>query len=80
MRVSLVRRSSHDANVFVNALSSLVPVLQDAGEFENKRGRQQQNWMWKMLHEELFTQFETHPRVRELLPRIEAQVRTRTTA
>lgn len=60
---------------FSSPLIASSHLAQAKGEFHTKRGRQQRNWMWKLLREELLARFEAHPRVRELLPPLEEKVR-----
>lgn len=47
---------------------------QKSGDWERKRVSQRRSWLWKMLNEELAEHFIRHPRIRPLLPRLEADV------
>ena len=50
-------------------------VLDASGKLAQKRRDQQVDWTWSMVREHLLNQLEGHPRVRELTPALEAQVR-----
>jgi len=39
------------------------------------RGQQRQSWMWKLLQEELIQRFTKNPKVQEMLPEMESQVK-----
>jgi LAO/AO transport system kinase len=51
-------------------------VLSDAGEFAEKRRRQQVDWTWTMVHDQLLARLSANPAVKALRPAIEHQVRT----
>ena len=50
-------------------------TLTDAGELEEKRRRQQVEWTWQMVRDQLWTSVRTNVAVRELVPELERQVR-----
>ena len=50
-------------------------VLTEAGLFEENRRRQQVDWTWTMVHDQLLRRLETSPRVREIRKDVEAGVR-----
>jgi LAO/AO transport system kinase len=50
-------------------------TLRDAGELEEKRRRQQVDWTWSMVREQLWTAVRSHPSVREQVSELERQVR-----
>jgi LAO/AO transport system kinase len=49
-------------------------VMQETGEFQEKRRRQRIGWMWSMLENRLIDSLRTHPRVVDLLPAVEHDV------
>ncbi len=49
--------------------------LEAAGHWAARRRAQQVRWMWSMVEDRLETAFRAHPRVRTLLPELEAAVR-----
>lgn len=48
--------------------------LEASGELATRRRRQQKQWMWSLVEDELLATFRHHPRVRALLGDLEAQV------
>lgn len=56
------------------ALQDFRKVSEESGEFERRRVAQRRSWLWKMLNEELAEHFIRHPRIKPLLPRMEADV------
>ncbi|NLV78302.1 MAG: methylmalonyl Co-A mutase-associated GTPase MeaB [Rhodococcus sp.] len=50
-------------------------VLGEAGRFEENRRRQQVDWMWTMVHDQLLRRLETNPAVRRIREDTEAAVR-----
>ena len=50
-------------------------VLTEAGMFDENRRRQQVDWTWTMVHDQLLRRLETSPRVREIRKDVEAGVR-----
>ena len=50
-------------------------LMTESGEFEEKRRKQQVNWMWSMLTDRLMTALRENPAVADRLPTIEADVR-----
>ncbi|WP_226436921.1 methylmalonyl Co-A mutase-associated GTPase MeaB [Rhodococcus yananensis] len=50
-------------------------VLGEAGQFEENRRRQQVDWMWTMVHDQLLRRLETNPAVRRIREDTEAAVR-----
>ena len=53
-------------------------VLTDAGEFDEKRRRQQIDWTWTMVHDQLLRRLADHPAVNAIRGEVEAQVRAGT--
>ncbi len=49
-------------------------VLSAAGEFSARRERQQRDWMWSLVEDQLLTAFRHHPRVSALLSQCEQAV------
>ena len=49
-------------------------ALESSGELAVRRREQQVRWTWAMVQDRLLTSLRTHPAVRELAPRLEAQV------
>ncbi len=50
-------------------------VLEESGELAEKRSRQQLDWTWSMVRDQLLAELSEHPMVRDLVPDIERQVR-----
>ncbi|MFI6865918.1 methylmalonyl Co-A mutase-associated GTPase MeaB [Nocardia sp. NPDC050406] len=50
-------------------------VLTEAGEFAEKRRRQQVDWTWNMVHDQLLRRLTDNPSVKSLRARVEQQVR-----
>lgn len=50
-------------------------ALTGSGELADKRRRQQVDWTWSMVRETLLHHLETAPKVREVVPELERQVR-----
>jgi len=50
-------------------------ALVDAGELAERRRRQQVEWTWAMVRDQLLTRLREHPRVRSLTAELERQVR-----
>ena len=50
-------------------------ALLNAGAFEEKRQRQEIDWMWAMVEHQLLRRHREDPRVRERIPSIEQAVR-----
>ncbi|WP_244467539.1 methylmalonyl Co-A mutase-associated GTPase MeaB [Nocardia vulneris] len=50
-------------------------VLTDAGEFDEKRRRQQIDWTWTMVHDQLLRRLADNPHVKAIRTDIESQVR-----
>lgn len=53
-------------------------VLTEAGEFAEKRRRQQVDWTWTMVHDQLLRRLADNPRVKSIRGEVEAQVRAGT--
>ncbi|MBT0568078.1 methylmalonyl Co-A mutase-associated GTPase MeaB [Williamsia sp. CHRR-6] len=51
-------------------------VLAEAGQFTERRSRQQVDWMWTMVAEALRQRLDTHPQVRAARSDLETRVRT----
>ncbi|MFC9997416.1 methylmalonyl Co-A mutase-associated GTPase MeaB [Nocardia sp. NPDC127526] len=50
-------------------------VLTEAGEFAEKRRRQQIDWTWTMVHDNLLRRLTDNPAVKALRPQVEKQIR-----
>ncbi|WP_378742326.1 methylmalonyl Co-A mutase-associated GTPase MeaB [Nocardia brasiliensis] len=50
-------------------------VLTDAGEFDEKRRRQQIDWTWTMVHDQLLRRLADNPAVKAIRAQVEKQVR-----
>ncbi|MFJ5992026.1 methylmalonyl Co-A mutase-associated GTPase MeaB [Lentzea sp. NPDC092896] len=50
-------------------------ILEDAGELDERRRRQQVEWTWMMVHDELWRQVRESTAVRSLAPSLEEKVR-----
>jgi GTPase len=50
-------------------------ALDEAGELDTRRRRQQVDWTWSMVHDQLLSQLHGSPAVRALVPELERQVR-----
>ncbi|MEU1993487.1 MULTISPECIES: methylmalonyl Co-A mutase-associated GTPase MeaB [Nocardia] len=50
-------------------------VLTDAGEFAEKRRRQQVDWTWTMVHDQLLRRLADNPEVKAIRTQVEKQVR-----
>lgn len=50
-------------------------VLTEAGEFAEKRRRQQVDWTWTMVHDQLLRRLVDNPNVKSIRGEVEAQVR-----
>ncbi|MGQ4601187.1 methylmalonyl Co-A mutase-associated GTPase MeaB [Nocardia sp. R6R-6] len=50
-------------------------VLTEAGEFEEKRRRQQVDWTWTMVHDQLLRRLADNPDVKAIRAQVEKQVR-----
>jgi LAO/AO transport system kinase len=50
-------------------------VLTEAGEFEEKRRRQQIDWTWTMVHDQLLRRLKDNPDVKAIRKSVEQQVR-----
>jgi LAO/AO transport system kinase len=50
-------------------------ALEERGDLAAKRARQQVDWMWAMVRDQLMDRLQSDPTVREALPRLEADVR-----
>lgn len=51
-------------------------TMTEAGELGEKRARQQVDWTWSMVREQLLTELERHSGVREVVPDLERSVRS----
>jgi len=50
-------------------------ALEETGELAELRSRQQVDWMWAQVRDRLLQELHTNPRVRELAPQLENEVR-----
>jgi LAO/AO transport system kinase len=50
-------------------------TLRDSGEFEEKRSRQQVDWTWAMVRDQLLGRLATHADVKAVVPEVERAVR-----
>ena len=49
-------------------------LLNDAGEWQEKRKSQQGEWMWAIIRERILSKIETNEKVQSLVPQLELQV------
>ncbi|KAJ0033702.1 hypothetical protein NQD34_000809 [Periophthalmus magnuspinnatus] len=49
-------------------------TMLSSGELQARRQAQQRVWMWSLIQENVLSHFQTHPAVREALPRLEERV------
>ncbi|MBV8932286.1 MAG: methylmalonyl Co-A mutase-associated GTPase MeaB [Kutzneria sp.] len=49
-------------------------ALTDSGELDDRRRRQQVEWIWSMVHDQVLSRLHGHPAVRALAPGLERQV------
>ncbi|CBL47047.1 LAO/AO transport system kinase [gamma proteobacterium HdN1] len=49
-------------------------TMQKAGELEQRRARQNKDWMWKLVHELIQLRLQHHPKARSVAERMESQV------
>ncbi|XP_055014478.1 methylmalonic aciduria type A protein, mitochondrial-like [Boleophthalmus pectinirostris] len=49
-------------------------TMLSSGELQARRQAQQRVWMWNLIQENVLSHFQTHPAVREALPRLEERV------
>ena len=49
-------------------------LLEDAGEWQEKRKSQQVEWMWAIIRERILSKIETNEKVQSLVPQLELQV------
>ena len=49
-------------------------LLNDAGEWQEKRKSQQVEWMWAIIRERILSKIETNEKVQSLVPQLELQV------
>ncbi len=50
-------------------------VLTEAGQFDENRSRQQVDWTWTMVHDQLLRRLESNPRVKAIRGEVESGVR-----
>ena len=62
-------------DTFWNTVLDHKKVLTEAGLFEENRRRQQVDWTWTMVHDQLLRRLETSPRVRAIRRDVESGVR-----
>ena len=63
-----------------NSIQTLARQRRESGAFEDLRRRQQLDWMWELIREQLVARFGSHPAVVENLPRITHEVASSKTA
>jgi LAO/AO transport system kinase len=55
--------------------------MEEAGEIQARRARQQVDWMWSMVNEQLLSRLQSSVAVRQIADRVQDDVRTaKTTA
>ncbi|WP_306364205.1 methylmalonyl Co-A mutase-associated GTPase MeaB [Nocardia sp. CC227C] len=62
-------------DTFWNTVLEHRRVLTEAGEFAEKRRRQQVDWTWNMVHDQLLRRLTDNPAVRAIRVQVEKQVR-----
>ncbi|KAK7930567.1 hypothetical protein WMY93_006962 [Mugilogobius chulae] len=55
-------------------MESYRDAMLSSGELQARRQAQQRVWMWSLIQENVLSHFQTHPAVRETLPRLEERV------
>ncbi|MEU2003142.1 methylmalonyl Co-A mutase-associated GTPase MeaB [Rhodococcus sp. NPDC019627] len=60
---------------FWNTVQHHREVLTEAGRFEENRRRQQVDWTWTMVHDQLLRRLASNPRVKDIRGQVEQQVR-----
>jgi LAO/AO transport system kinase len=60
---------------FWNTVQHHREVLSEAGRFEENRRRQQVDWTWTMVHDQLLRRLASNPRVKDIRGQVEQQVR-----
>ncbi|WP_328402648.1 methylmalonyl Co-A mutase-associated GTPase MeaB [Nocardia sp. NBC_00403] len=65
----------HGLDKFWDAVLEHRRVLTDAGEFDEKRRRQQIDWTWTMVHDQLSRRLAANPNVKAIRAQVEKQVR-----
>lgn len=55
-------------------MESYRDAMLSSGELQARRRAQQKVWMWSLIQENVLSHFQTHPAVREALPRLEERV------
>ncbi len=60
---------------FWNTVQRHREVLTKAGRFEENRRRQQVDWTWTMVHDQLLRRLASNPRVKDIRGQVEQQVR-----
>ncbi|XP_029948721.1 methylmalonic aciduria type A protein, mitochondrial [Salarias fasciatus] len=73
----VVRASSH-TNEGIPEVWAKIESYRDgmlaSGELQRRRRAQQKVWMWNLIQENVLSHFQSHPGVREALPRLEERV------
>jgi LAO/AO transport system kinase len=62
-------------DIFWDAVLTCRRVLTEAGEFAEKRRRQQVDWTWTMVHDQLLRRLADSPGVKSIRAQVESQVR-----
>lgn len=60
---------------FWDAIQKHRATMDEAGEFEARRARQQVEWTWSMVHDTLMARLAADPEVRRVAPDVEQRVR-----
>lgn len=68
-------REGTGVDEFWSTVERHAEVLRDAGEFDDKRARQQVDWTWTMVHEQLLDRLVQSAGVRDVREDVEARVR-----
>ncbi|WP_182357127.1 methylmalonyl Co-A mutase-associated GTPase MeaB [Tomitella gaofuii] len=76
--ITMSGREGTGIDEFWNTVEQHAQVLRDAGEFEAKRARQQVDWTWSMVHEQLLDRLLHNPGVRAARGDVEERVRAGT--
>lgn len=73
--ITMSGMTGNGLDTFWNSVLEHTKVLTEAGMFDENRRRQQVDWTWTMVHDQLLRRLETSPGVRAIRKDVEAGVR-----
>lgn len=73
--ITMSGMTGNGLDTFWNTVLDHKKVLTEAGMFDENRRRQQVDWTWTMVHDQLLRRLETSPRVRAIRKDVESGVR-----